>query len=93
VFSGYLIGYGLPDGFFHRCGYEYVGVYDPTVHHGIPYAMLLSRTVSLIATRWYVPEHVRLHKDLYRFGSIECVTTYFLLRLYIGIALGYTDYK
>jgi hypothetical protein len=66
-----------------------VGVYDPTAHHGVPHMMLLSRTASLTATRWYVREHVGLHEDLYKFGTLECV----LLRLYIGIALVFMDYK
>jgi hypothetical protein len=65
-----------------------VGVYDPTAHHGVPHEMLLSRTSSLIATRWYMREHVGLHKNLYRFRPLECVTPYFLLMLYIRIALG-----
>jgi hypothetical protein len=34
-----------------------------------------------------------LHKDLYRFAPLECVTPYFLLRLYIATALEYMDYK
>jgi hypothetical protein len=34
-----------------------------------------------------------LHRDLYRFGSLECVTPYFMLRLCIGIAPKYMDYK
>jgi hypothetical protein len=34
-----------------------------------------------------------LHRNLYRFGPLECVTPYFLLRLCIGIALEYMDYK
>jgi hypothetical protein len=58
------------------------------MHHGVPHVMLLSRTTSLTATRWYVQGHVRLYKDLYRLGPLECVTPYFLLRLCIGIALG-----
>jgi hypothetical protein len=63
-----------------------VGVYDPTMHHGVPHVMLLSRTVSLTAIRWYVREHVGSHKGLYRFRPLECITPYFLLRLYIGIS-------
>lgn len=55
--------------------------------------ILLSRTSLLAATQWYVRQHVGLPKGLYRFGSIEYVTTYFLLRLYIGISLVYTGYK
>jgi hypothetical protein len=43
--------------------------------------MLLSRTASLTATRWYVREHVGLHEDLYRFGTLECVQ----LRLYLEL--------
>jgi hypothetical protein len=34
-----------------------------------------------------------LHEDLYRFGPLECVTPYFLLRPYAGISLEYEDYK
>jgi hypothetical protein len=28
----------------------FVSVYDPTVHHGVPHVMLLSRTTSLTTT-------------------------------------------
>jgi hypothetical protein len=70
-----------------------VGVYDPTMHHGVPHMMHLSRTVLLTLIRWYVREHVGSHKGLYRFRPLECITPYFLLRLYIGISLVYTDYK
>jgi hypothetical protein len=48
-----------------------VRVYDPTAHHGVPHVMLLSRTTLLIATRWYVREHVRSHEGLYRFEPLE----------------------
>jgi hypothetical protein len=34
-----------------------------------------------------------LHKDLYRFRSLECVTPYFMWRLCTGISLEYEDYK
>jgi hypothetical protein len=44
-----------------------VSVYDPTAHHGVPLVMLLGRTASLIATRWFVLMHVNSHEDLYRF--------------------------
>jgi hypothetical protein len=33
---------------------HFVGVYDPTAHHGVSHMMLLARTTSLIATQWYV---------------------------------------
>ena len=55
--------------------------------------MLLSRTASLAATRWYVQEHVRSHEDLYRSRLLEYVTPYFMSRLCIGISLMYTDYR
>jgi hypothetical protein len=70
-----------------------VGVYDPTAHHRVPHVMLLSRTMSLTATRWYVQEHVGSRGGLYRFGTLECVTPYFLLRLCVGILLAYTGYR
>jgi hypothetical protein len=60
-----------------------VGVYDPTAHHSLPHMMHLSRTMSLIATQWYVRMHVGSHKGLYRFGPRECVTPYVLSRLSI----------
>jgi hypothetical protein len=60
-----------------------VGVYDPIAHHGVPHVMLLNMTASLTTTRWYVREHVRSHKGLYRFELLERVTPYFLLRLCI----------
>jgi hypothetical protein len=31
-----------------------VSVCDPTVHHGVAHVMLLGRTTSLIATRWFM---------------------------------------
>ena len=36
-----------------------ISVYDPTAHYWVPHMMLLSRTTSLTATRWYMREHVR----------------------------------
>jgi hypothetical protein len=62
---------------------DIVVVYDPTAHHGVPHVMPLSRTTSLIATRWYVRMHVESHKGLYRFSPLECVTPYVLSRLSI----------
>jgi hypothetical protein len=41
-------------------GVPAVGVCDPTVHHGVTHMMLLGRTVSLTATRWYVKGHIGL---------------------------------
>jgi hypothetical protein len=35
-----------------------VGVCDPIAHHRVTHMMLLGRTVSLIATRWNMQEHV-----------------------------------
>jgi hypothetical protein len=60
---------------------------------GVPHVMLLRRTASLIATRWYVHEHVRSHEGLYRFEPLECITPYFFLRLCIEILLAYIDYR
>jgi hypothetical protein len=37
-----------------------LGVIDPTAHHGVTHVMLLGRTASLTATRWYVHGHVGL---------------------------------
>jgi hypothetical protein len=61
----------------------FVGVYDPTMHHEVPHVMLLGKTVSLIANRWYVRVHVGSHNSLYRFGPLECITPYILSRLTI----------
>jgi hypothetical protein len=60
-----------------------VGVDDLTAHHGVHHVMLLSRTASLIVTRWYALMHVGSHKDLYRFRLLECVIPYVLSRLSI----------
>jgi hypothetical protein len=60
-----------------------VGVYDLTVHHGVPHVVLLSRTTSLIATRWYMLAYVGAYKSLYRFRLRKCVTLFYLLRLSI----------
>jgi hypothetical protein len=35
----------------------------------------------------------RIAQGFIRFGPLECVTLYFMLRLDIGISLVYTDYK
>jgi hypothetical protein len=71
----------------------YDGVYDLTAHHEVPHVMLLSRTSSWIATRWYVRMHIGSHKDLYRFGLLECVTPYVLSRLSILVSLVYRSYR
>jgi hypothetical protein len=42
-----------------------IGVYDPTAHHEVLYAMVLGRMTSLIATRWYVRMHVESHIEVY----------------------------
>jgi hypothetical protein len=52
-----------------------------TSRHRVPHVMLLSRTTSLIATRWFMRMHVGSHKGLYRFTLLECVTPYVLSRL------------
>jgi hypothetical protein len=54
------------------------GVEDDS--HGV-IMMLLSKTTSLIATRWYAWVHVRSHESLYRFEPLECVTPYVLSRM------------
>ena len=54
------------------------GVYDLTVHHGVPHVMILGRTTSLILTQWNVQMHVGSHKGLYRFRPLECITPYIL---------------
>jgi hypothetical protein len=43
---------------------------DPSVHYGVTHVMLLDRTVSLIATRWYMREHIADANGLYRFGTL-----------------------
>jgi hypothetical protein len=60
-----------------------VGVYDPTAHHSVSRVMLLGRTATLIATRWYVRMHVGTQESLYRFGPLECVIPYVMLMLSI----------
>jgi hypothetical protein len=55
--------------------------------------MVLSWTMSLIATQWYVRMHVGSHKGLYRFRPLEYVTPHFLLRLSISVSLVYIDYR
>jgi hypothetical protein len=74
-------------------GVPAVGVYDPSAHQGVLHVMLLSRTTSLTATRWYVWMDVRSHKDLNMLGSLECVISCFLSRLSIGVSLVYMDYR
>jgi hypothetical protein len=48
---------GVEDDAF-LCGAPAVGVCDPTVHHRVTHVMLLGRTASLIATRWYMKKHI-----------------------------------
>jgi hypothetical protein len=64
-------------------GVSVISVYDLTAHHGVPHVMLLSRTMLLTATRWYVRKHIGSHEVLYKFGPLERVTPFFLLRLCI----------
>jgi hypothetical protein len=48
-----------------------VGVYDPTVHCGVPHVVLLGRTTSLIATRWYVRKHIRTQESYTGSGRLN----------------------
>jgi hypothetical protein len=45
-------------------GASAVCVYDPTTHLGVTLVMLLDRMASLIATRWFVPQHARMTRGL-----------------------------
>lgn len=58
-----------------------VGVWDPTVHHGVTHVMLLIRTASSIATRWFMQKHAGITRRLIHVRAAQnCVTPYFLLR-------------
>jgi hypothetical protein len=55
--------------------------------------MLLGRTASLIATRWYVWKHIGVAQRFIQVqAAFDCVTPYLMLWLYIGF-WGYEGYK